>query len=61
MGLLDMLMPSKGQSPSLGSGMAGKAQSDLSGRGYQLYAQEAQAMGQRPLPLEQWLRMHQSQ
>ena len=35
--------------PQLG-GMAGNAQAAMSGRAYQLYAQETQAMGQTPVP-----------
>lgn len=53
------LLPSAWQSnkpnpQQLGSGSAAQAGQQLSGRAYQLYVQEMQAMGQQPLPPEQW-------
>lgn len=35
-------------------GMAEQAAQDLSGRGYQVYAQEAKAMGQQPMAPQDW-------
>lgn len=56
---LSDLMPSAWQSgkpnpQQLGSGGAARAGQQLSGRAYQLYVQEMQALGQQPLPAEQW-------
>ena len=56
---LSDLMPSAWQSgkpnpQQLGSGGAARAGQQLSGRAYQLYVQEIQALGQQPLPPDQW-------
>lgn len=51
------LIPSFGGKPSpqmLGSGGAAQAGQNLADRAYQLYAQEMRAMGQNPIPYEQW-------
>jgi hypothetical protein len=39
----------------LGSGMAQQAAGLLSNDAYRKHVQESQAMGQAPLPLEQWM------
>jgi hypothetical protein len=41
----------------LGSGMAQQAAQILQSRPYQLHMQEAQAMGQQPMPPEQFMQM----
>jgi hypothetical protein len=41
-------------SPSLGSGLAGKAQNELADRGYKLHVEEAKATGETPLTYEEW-------
>jgi len=43
--------------PQMG-GMAGKAQSDIKNRAYQLHLQEMKAMGQMPLTPEQFANTH---
>lgn len=51
------LIPSLGNKPSpqmLGSGGAAQAGQKLADRGYNLYVQEMRAMGQQPIPYEQW-------
>lgn len=50
-----------GSKPPTGSGMVDQAAQILQSRPYQLYAQEAQALGQQPMPPDQWLKMTQSQ
>lgn len=53
--LADQLRQLVGQpAKALGSGMASQAAQNLSGRGYQMYAQEAKAMGQQPLSPQAW-------
>lgn len=54
--LADQLRQLVGAQPTraLGTGMAGQAADQLSGRGYQLYVQEAKAMGQTPLTQQAW-------
>ena len=37
-----------------GGGMAQQAGNILADRGYQLYSQETQALGEQPMPYEQW-------
>lgn len=37
-----------------GQGMAQQAGNVLADRGYQLYSQETQALGEQPMPYEQW-------
>lgn len=43
----------------LGNGMAGMAAQAIQSRPYQLHIQEAKAMGQPPLPYEEWMKMQQ--
>lgn len=50
-----------GSKPPTGSGMVDQAAQIMQSRPYQLYAQEAQALGQQPLPPDQWLKMNQGQ
>lgn len=58
-GFLSDLLPAAwgGNKPNpqmLGSGGASQAAQALGNRAYQLYVQEARALGQQPLPFEQW-------
>jgi hypothetical protein len=45
--------------PSMGGGMVGQAAQKLGGRGYQLYLQEAQALGQPAITPEEFAKMQQ--
>lgn len=55
--LADQLRQLVGMQPSkaLGGGMAGQAGDQLAGRNYQLYVQEARAMGQQPISPQAWM------
>ena len=52
--LADLLPWNKPNPQMLGSGAASNAAQNLADRGYQLYVREMQAMGQTPLPYNQW-------
>lgn len=54
--LADQLRQLVGGQPqrAVGGGMARQAADQLSGRGYQMYVQEARALGQTPLPQQAW-------
>lgn len=48
-------------SNSMGNGMAQNAAAAMQNRPYQLHTQEAQAMGQQPMSLEQFIQMSRQQ
>lgn len=50
-----------GGSALLGSGMAQGAAQSLQNDAYRKYAQEAQALNQQPMPVEQWMQQQQLQ
>lgn len=52
-------MDQQSQLSMLGSGSAGQAGQQIAGRHYMLYVQEAQALGQQPMPFPQWMQMQQ--
>jgi hypothetical protein len=56
-------LPQMPQQPPVpvGSGMAQQAAQIIQSRPYQLHVQEAQAMGQQPMPPEQFIKMMQGQ
>jgi hypothetical protein len=54
---MQMPQPQGQAQPPLGSGMAQQAAQILQSRPYQLHMQEAQAMGQQPMPPEQFMQM----